>query len=69
MKRLVDILWWNRVGLVPPPSWRGTREAYVRDCFPERLLLARIFEGRARFFSRDWWLMRISVWLLPPVKR
>ena len=58
---------WRFVGRVwSPKNWNGDALHYVREWYPERLLLHEIFEGKRRFLKLEWWWTKLVCLTLPP---
>jgi len=55
----------NRVWIL---RWRQSALNYVREYWPEELLLNRIFEGKARFLRPRWWWVKLVCLTLPNQK-
>lgn len=57
--RLVGHFWKN------PHGWQGSALDYVREYWPEELLLLRIIEGDRRFLRAKWWWIKAVCLTLP----
>lgn len=65
---IIDIFrrWlWRMIGRCwQPKGWKGDALSYIREYYPERLLLAKIFDER-RFLKLAWWKTKLVCLILP----